>query len=516
MWDELAQYGAIYYVRLGFLITFLLPLPCSFFLSKILLLRITMALQNKRPHAVMLPFPAQGHINGMMQLAQMLYARGFYITFVNTQYVQERLIRSRSVESVKSQPGFRFETIPDGLPPEHGRTSKLPELCRSFTDNGPLYFDKLMDKLKLMDSVPPVTCIMSDGFVSFPQKTARKLGVPSVSFWTHSACGFSAYFFAPLLVEKGYIPVQDERCLTNGYMDQIIPCIPGMPQLRLKDLSFSLRRKDMLDFVTSEGQAALEADFILLNTFEDLDRPVIDALRDRLPPLYTIGPLSLLSESGNHKISDMSASIWTEEIGCIKWLDCQEPSSVIYVCFGSLSFMSREELSEIAWGLEASKQPFLWVIRPDSIDGQYSDVLPAEFLEKVKDRSLLVGWAPQMKVLSHPSVGGFLTHNGWNSTLESICAGVPMISRPFLAEQPTNGRFVSEVWKIGVAMNEVVKREDVEDLVRGLMKGEEGQQMRKTVGELRDASMRAVGEGGSSYSNMEKFVQEIQRRWTKP
>nr|ADE77461.1 unknown [Picea sitchensis] len=161
------------------------------------------------------------------------------------------------------------------------------------------------------------------------------------------------------------------------------------------------------------------------------------------------------------------------------------------------------------------KQPFLWVIRPDLIDGQ-SDVLPADFLEKVKDRSFFVRWAPQMKVLSHPSVGGFLTHSGWNSTLESICAGVPMISRPFLAEQPTNGRFVSEVWKIGVAMNEVVKREDVEDMVRRLMKGEEGQQMRKTVGELRDASMIAVGEGGSSYNNMEKFVQEIQRGLTNP
>jgi len=298
-------------------------------------------------------------------------------------------------------------------------------------------------------------------------------------------------------------------------MEQIIPCIPGLPHLRIKDLSFSLLRMNMLEFVKSEGQAALEADLILLNTFEDLDRPVIDALRDRLPPLYTIGPLGLLSESGNDTISDISASMWTEETSCVKWLDCQDPSSVIYVSFGSITVMSREELLEIAWGLEASKQPFLWVIRPGLIDGQ-PDVLPAEFLERVKDRSFLVRWAPQMKVLSHPSVGGFLTHSGWNSTLESICAGVPMISRPFLAEQPTNGRFVSEVWKIGMAMSEDVKREDVEDLVRRLMRSEEGQQMRKTVGELRDASMRAVRQGGSSHNSMEKFVQEIQRGLTNP
>jgi hypothetical protein len=174
-----------------------------------------MALLNKRPHVVIFPFPAQGHINAMMQLAQILYARGFYITFVNTQYIQERLIGSGSVESVKSLPDFRFETIPDGLPSEHGRTSKLAELCRSFTDNGPLHFDELMDKLKHSqpDGVPPVTCIISDGLVSFAQKTARKLGVPRVSFWTHSACGFSTYFFAPL---NGYITLKGINTITSS------------------------------------------------------------------------------------------------------------------------------------------------------------------------------------------------------------------------------------------------------------------------------------------------------------
>jgi len=122
----------------------------------------------------------------------------------------------------------------------------------------------------------------------------------------------------------------------------------------------------------------------------------------------------------------------------------------------------------------------------------------------------LVKWAPQMKVLSHPSVGGFLTHSGWNSTLESICAGVPMISWPFLAEQPINSKFISDVWKIGLAMKEVVTREIVEERVRRLMSGEEGEQMAKRIGELRDASMRAIGKGGSSYSNMEKFLKELQ------
>jgi len=451
-----------------------------------------------------------------MQLAKVLYARGFYITFVNTEYIQQRLLRSGSVDSLKPQPDFRFETIPDGLPPEHCRTSNLAELCLSLSDNGPLYLDKLIDKMKHLQTegaVPPLTCIIYDGVLSFTQKTARKLGVPRVSFWTHSACGFSAFFFVPLLVDNGYLPLKDERCFTNGYMEQIISCIPGMPSLRVKDLPKTFQVTDssnyMFQFFRSEAQAALEADLVILNTFYELDPPIVDALRNRLPSLFTIGPLVLQAESGNDRMSDISASIWTEETGCVKWLDGQEPCSVIYVCFGSITVMSDEELLEFAWGLEASRQPFLWAIRPDLLHGQ-SAVLPCEFLEKVESRSFFVSWAPQMRVLSHPSVGGFLTHSGWNSTLESICAGVPMISWPSFSEQLTNSRFVAKVWKIGLAINEIVKRELVEDMVGRLMRGEEGRQMRKRIGELRDASMRAVGKGGSSYNSMEKFVQEIQ------
>jgi hypothetical protein len=168
----------------------------------------------------------------MMQLSKILYARGFYITFVNTEYIQERLDTSGSVDSVKSWPDFRFETLPDGLPPEHGRTSNLAELCRSFTDNGPLHFDKLKHS---QPDVPPVTCIISDEAVSFPHKTMRKLEVPSVSFWMHSACGFCTYFFAPLLVRKGYIlGKDDDKCLTKEFMEEIITCIPGVPHCKSK------------------------------------------------------------------------------------------------------------------------------------------------------------------------------------------------------------------------------------------------------------------------------------------
>jgi len=200
--------------------------------------------------------------------------------------------------------------------------------------------------------------------------------------------------------------------------------------------------------------------------------------------------------------------MWKEESGCLTWLDTRKPCSVLYVCLGSLAVLSNEELLEFAWGLASSNQSFLWVVRPDIVHGE-SAILPKEFIEETKDRGLLVGWAPQIKVLSHPSVGGFLTHSGWNSTLESISAGVPMMCWPFFAEQETNAKFVCEEWAIGMQVKKMVKREELAMLVRNLIKGEEGDEMRKRVGKLKETAKRAVGEGGSSKNNLDKLLHHI-------
>ncbi|GLJ28287.1 hypothetical protein SUGI_0556010 [Cryptomeria japonica] len=458
----------------------------------------------KRRHALMLPYPAQGHVKPMMQLSKILAARGYYITFVNTDYIHDRMVKSGSAHSGVD---FRFETISDELPPEHGRTHQIDELSESLVDNGPAQLENLVEKLKALPDLPPFTCIVYDGCMSWAQKTATRLDIPGVSFWTPSACGFYIYLSWPLLKEMGYIPLKDKSYLTNGYMEEEISCIPGMPPFRMKDVpNFCHDATNyMFKFVETQGQAAFSADSIILNTFDELEGPVMKELQERLP-VYSIGPLLLEQKNG---FSDSSANIWAAEPSCLQWLDEQEPGSVVYVCFGSITVMSDEELVEFAWGLEASKQSFLWVIRPDISHGA-SAKLPVEFVEKVKGRGFFVSWAPQMEVLSHPSVGGFLTHSGWNSTIEAICAGVPMICWPFFAEQQLNRTYVSQVWKIGMAMKDVVERGEVEEMVKRLMSGKEGEEMRTRICELRDASIRAMKEGGSSYNNLEKLFVEIE------
>lgn len=447
-----------------------------------------------------------------MNLAKILSNRGFYVTFVSTEFVQKRLAESGG--GLTQHDSITFETLPDGLPPQHGRTQNIPELFKSMEDNGHIHFHELMEKLQNLPNVPPVTFIVTDGLLSKTQDIANQYGVPRVAFWTTSACGFMAYFSMPLLINKGYLPLKDESCLTSEYLDEPrISCIPGMPQLRLRDLPSFCLVTDSSDIMFRNGisqtQGTLPAAALILNTFDELEGPVLEALSVHFP-VYAIGPL-LLSQSFHCNDKDGSfdeLSMWKEESSCLTWLDTRKPSSVMYVCLGSLAVLSNEELLEFAWGLASSNQSFLWVVRTDIVHGE-SAILPKEFIEETKNRGLLVGWAPQIKVLSHPSVGGFLTHSGWNSTLESISAGVPMMCWPFFAEQQTNAKFVCEEWGIGMQVNKTVKREELAMLVRNLIKGEEGGEMRRKIGKLMETAKRAVQRGGSSNNNLDKLLSQI-------
>eukprot|EP00253_Pinus_taeda_P024963 PITA_24963 len=483
----------------------------------------SVSVDNDSLHALLFPFPLQGHIKPFMNLANVLSSRGFYITFVTTEFVQRRLsesgaimTREDSMMQNKNHMNIRFETMPDGLSPQHGcsQNQNLPELFDSMDTHAHIHLRKLMEKLRRLPNVPRVSFIVSDGLLSKTQVVADEYGVPRVAFWPTSAFGFTAYFSIPLLIDKGYLPLKDESCLTDEYLDEVrITCIPGMPPLRLRDLPNFLLVTDISDpgvqYSMIQGQGTLSAAAVIVNTFEELEGPVLEALRVNFR-VYPIGPL-LLSQSFHCKGNDGSSdelSMWKEENSCLTWLDSRKPCSVMYVCLGSITVLSKEQLLEFAWGLACSSQHFLWVVREDIVHGE-SAILPKEFIEETKDSGLLVGWVPQIKVLSHLSVGGFLTHSGWNSTLESISAGVPMICWPTYAEQHTNAKFVCEEWSVGLQLKQTVKREEVAALVRNLIGGEEGDKMRRRIGRLKDTAKRAVEEGGCSNNNLEKLLLQI-------
>jgi UDP:flavonoid glycosyltransferase YjiC (YdhE family) len=281
--------------------------------------------------------------------------------------------------------------------------------------------------------------------------------------------------------------------------------VPELYPLRFKDLPFSV-------FVTLENLMQQLSTFtniktssaIIWNTIDYLEKSSLTKIQQQSQvPIFSIGPL--------HAIASAScSSLLEEDTSCLAWLNKQSYNSVIYVSFGSVAFMDIKELVEIAWGLANSQQPFLWVVRPGSVNGsEWIEVLPEGFKEIIGERGYIVKWAPQKKVLAHGAVGGFLSHCGWNSTLESICGGIPMICRPCFSDQRVNARYISKVWKVGLELENELERGEIERSIRRLMVDKEGKEMREMAKILKEGVELCIREGGSSNNSLNGLIETI-------
>ncbi|KAL6545802.1 hypothetical protein OROGR_009676 [Orobanche gracilis] len=467
-----------------------------------------------RPHAVVIPYPAQGHIAPVLKLAKLLHYKGFFITFVNTEFNHNRLVRAHGPKSVTCLNDFQFKTIPDGLPTSNSdATQDIPLLSQSMSENCLAPFSDLINSLNDSSSDSPnVSCIVSDGVMSFTLDAAEKLGIPEVVFFTTSACGFMGYLHYGELVARGYVPFKDESCFTNGYLDTEIDWIPGMKGIRLRDLPTFIRTSDpddiMLNYNITQHKNASRAKAIIINTFDELEDEVLQAVRSKFENVYTIGPLQLLEKEIYKKklnSGSIGSNLWKEDTSCLDWLNQKLENSVLYINFGSITPLSPVQMVEFAWGLANSNHQFLWIIRPDLMNGEGS-VLPEGFVDVTEGRGLMVAWCPQEQVLGHEAVGGFLTHCGWNSTIETVSEGVPMVCWPFFAEQQTNCRYACVNWGIGVEIEGEVTRGKVEEMVRVMMEGGKGKEMREKALEWKEKARLAVKAGGSSYCNLEKLI----------
>lgn len=222
----------------------------------------------------------------------------------------------------------------------------------------------------------------------------------------------------------------------------------------------------------------------------------------------------LTSETGeDDRPTINSNSIWKEDRSCISWLDQQPPKSVIYASIGSLSVMTHEQFVEIWHGLVGSGSRFLWVQRPGSITGldpSSNENIPMELLRGTKERGCIVTWAPQQEVLAHAAVGGFLTHCGWNSTLESIVEGKPMICWPHYVDQQVNSRFVGEVWKIGIDMKDTCDRVEIKRMIREIMEFRKDEFLKRGE-EMAKLSQSSVCKKGSSIMDFDRLIENIMK-----
>lgn len=250
------------------------------------------------------------------------------------------------------------------------------------------------------------------------------------------------------------------------------------------------------------------ADFVLCNTVQELETETISALQKKMS-WFAVGPI--FSSGFTDRI--VSTSMWSES-DCGPWLGEKPNDSVLYVSFGSYAHLTKKELEEIAQGLSLSKVSFIWVLRPDIVSTEVPNPLPDGFREEVAGRGMIVPWCCQKEVLAHPAIGGFLTHCGWNSVLESMWCEVPMLCYPLYTDQFTNRKLVVDDWRIGINLSnqKIVTKEEVSKNVNHLMGEKSGEAYRNSVKEVKRTMENGLKPGGSSTNNMDQFIKDLKAK----
>ncbi|KAG2645401.1 hypothetical protein PVAP13_2KG422096 [Panicum virgatum] len=340
----------------------------------------------------------------------------------------------------------------------------------------------------------------------FALGTAEELGVPAIAYRTVSACAILAYLSVPKLIELGELPFPE-----GADLDEPIRGVPGMESfLRRRDLPVQCRfltdthQDPLLEKAVAATMQSRKARAFILNTTASLERASLTHLAREMRDVFAIGPLHAMSPA-----PAAATSLWRHDDRCLAWLDGQAERSVVYISLGSLTVISHEQFTEFLHGLVAAGYPFLWVLRPDMLGTSQDAALQEAVAAAGEGRSCVVPWVPQRDVLRHRAVGCFLTHAGWNSTVEGIVEGVPMVCWPFFVDQQINSRFVGAVWKNGLDMKDVCERDGVEGTVRVAM---ESAELRRTARALAEQVERDVADGGSSaleFKRLVSFIREL-------
>ncbi|CAA7042111.1 unnamed protein product [Microthlaspi erraticum] len=475
-------------------------------------------------HFVLFPFMAQGHMIPMVDIARLLAQRGVTITIVTTPHNAGRFknVLNRAIES-----GLAINLVHVKLPYQEVGLPKGKENIDSLDSMELMVpFFKAVNMLeepvlKLMEEMKPrPSCLISDLCLPYTSKIAKRFNIPKIIF--HGTGCF--YLLCMHILRKNLDILQNlktdkEYFVVPGILDRVEFTKPQIPV----ETNASGDWKEFLDELVEAENTSYG---VIANTFQELEPAYVKEYKEaRLGKVWSIGPVSLCNKVGTDK-AERGSKAAIDQDECIRWLDHKEEGSVLYVCFGSICNLPLSQLKELGLGLEKSQRPFIWVIRGwETYDELSKWILESGFEERVQERGLLIrGWSPQVLILSHPSVGGFLTHCGWNSTLEGITSTVPLLTWPLFGDQFCNQKLVVQFLKVGVSVGveEVMKwgeeekigvlvdSEGVKMTVEELMGDTDDAKKRRTKAkELGEIAHKAVEEGGSSHSNITFLLKDI-------
>ncbi|KAK6122152.1 hypothetical protein DH2020_044103 [Rehmannia glutinosa] len=452
-------------------------------------------------HVVAMPYPGRGHINPMLNLCRLIhhYRPDILISFV----VTEEWLGFLAPGSTPPSPNFSYRTIPNVIPSEIGRAKDFPGFFEATLTKMEAPVEQLLDRLQ-----PSV--IIYDTYLSWVVELGNRRNIPVASFYTMSATVFSIFHHFDHILQNHHLCSNfsgKRPSHSNGSaIEQLVNYIPGVPPIKFTDLPtpFHSKGHEVLPRALEAIKLTQKAQYLLFTSVYELESQVLESLRQKLHliKIYSLG----LAIPYNFNITHQNS----KPDYIMKWLDAQPPCSVLYISQGSFLFVSNAQLDEIIAGVRASGVRFLWVSR-----GEADNRLQENGGSSSNNSGLVVPWCDQLKVLCHPSVGGFWSHCGWNLTKESAFSGLPMLTFPIFWDQVTNSKVIVEDWKIGLRVKKedegLVTRDEVARLVLRIMdsESEDGKERRRRAKEIREVCEVASAGGGSSKIDILAFIRDM-------
>ncbi|KAK7390944.1 hypothetical protein VNO78_19165 [Psophocarpus tetragonolobus] len=458
-------------------------------------------------NVLMVSYPAQGHINPLLRLGKCLAAKGLFVTFSTSETAGKDMRSANNISEKSVIPvgdGFlKFDFFEDGMADDYPKKKSLSDTSAQLELVGKQYVSRVIQKH--VQEHRPISCIINNPFVPWVCDVAAQHDVPSAMLWIQSTAVFTAYY-------SYFHKLVSFPSDADPYADVQLPSVV-LKYNEVPDFLHPFSPYPYLGTLILEQFKSLSKPFcVLVDSFEELEHDYIDYLSKFLV-IRPVGPLFKTSKA-----------IATREIrgdfmkrdDCIEWLNARAPASVVYISFGSIVYLPQEQVTEIAYGILNSNVSFLWVLKPPPKEfGVPPHVLPDGFFEGTRDKGKVVQWSPQEEVLAHPSVACFVTHCGWNSSMEALTLGVPMLTFPAWGDQVTNAKFLVDVFGVGIklgygqAEKKVVSREEVNKCLLEATVGPKAKELKQNAFRWKKSAEAAVAPNGSSARNLDAFVNDI-------